>query len=317
MVFSLLDIATIRSYKLLSHNVEQKSAFADAMQYADRIIAASDFTQEDTEQYFAQAAHWDKEKIVTVYQGVSETGIASTSRIQVGHAIQERMSAGDYLLVLGNEQPFKLISESVKALAENHKLIVLGSSRSSTLQNVLYLGWGDTNETLIEQLRQNAKAIVFPSLYEGFGLPIVDAARSGTAVVIYRSKVGAEVSRLAGKGVVIEYFDSLRDLPAAVEKALKRSPKPSTPRHSDDHNREVVELLIAAARDTSVNPEALRERWYYFSRLADYLEVLRSRPSYKNRSSIIALTAQTLKNRWPSLYYVARNQYRMITKKDQ
>jgi len=63
----------------------------------------------------------------------------------------------------------------------------------------------------VAQLLAGARALIFPSLYEGFGLPVLEAMASGTPVVITRSSAMPEVAGDAGNYIEADDADGLRD----------------------------------------------------------------------------------------------------------
>lgn len=77
-----------------------------------------------------------------------------------------------------------------------HEEIALREHRGS----VQYLGYVD--ETQMETLYANARAMLYPSYYEGFGLPILEAMNRGVAVICSNATSHPEVG-----GDSVEYFD--------------------------------------------------------------------------------------------------------------
>lgn len=69
------------------------------------------------------------------------------------------------------------------AVAGNNELKILGNSitGSNNLNNLFYLGYVSDDEA--KMLMKNCKAFLFPSIYEGFGIPPLEALAMGTKVV--------------------------------------------------------------------------------------------------------------------------------------
>lgn len=91
---------------------------------------------------------------------------------------------------LGKNKNFKWIIEVAKrnpnltfAVAGNNDLKKYGNTLadSSNLQNVHYLGYVSDDEA--KMLMKNCKAFIFPSIYEGFGIPPLEALAMGTKVI--------------------------------------------------------------------------------------------------------------------------------------
>jgi glycosyltransferase involved in cell wall biosynthesis len=86
--------------------------------------------------------------------------------------------------------------------------------------NVEAFGSGALGNEFVDRLFRQAKCVVFPSLYEGFGLPLVQGLAYGKAVVARRSRVFHEVvSRFPKSGSLVEFENSL-DLVYAIGKVL-------------------------------------------------------------------------------------------------
>lgn len=83
-----------------------------------------------------------------------------------------------YFLYIGNNRPHKNVEILIQAFNEflkvnlDFKLVLVGHKGESN-EYVIYTGYLDDTE--IVNLYKNAKAFVFPSVYEGFGLPILEA----------------------------------------------------------------------------------------------------------------------------------------------
>jgi glycosyltransferase involved in cell wall biosynthesis len=132
----------------------------------------------------------DASKIVTTPLGVDEFFFgADKTQMQtnqkpfflfVGHRMQQKNFSR--LLVaykqsgLAHDFDLRVISPGPFSPDESAEL------RSMDLQNCVHLSASATDEELREAYRQST-AFIYPSLYEGFGLPILEAMASGTLVV--------------------------------------------------------------------------------------------------------------------------------------
>ena len=118
---------------------------------------------------------------------------------------------GPYLLAVANTYPHKNIAAAVKAFGEvmddiPHRLVLLGQPRlgegevqkewarfvdRGRMHRLRYLG----EMSDLRALYQGADIFLFPSLYEGFGLPVLEAMMSGTPVIAARCGAVEEVAR--------------------------------------------------------------------------------------------------------------------------
>lgn len=168
---------------------------------ARRILAVSRATRRDLQQLFGVPG----DKIDVVYNAL-DARIAEAPSQEAVQRILERYSIHDpYLLYAGNVKPHKNLSRLIEAFAlvkdqlRDHpryralKLIIIGDElsrhahlrraviMSRTQNDVRFLGFVDRQTLSVFYVR--AEAFVFPSLYEGFGLPPLEAMSLGTPVI--------------------------------------------------------------------------------------------------------------------------------------
>jgi glycosyltransferase involved in cell wall biosynthesis len=85
--------------------------------------------------------------------------------------------AGKYLLVVGNKFEHKRVVPTVEALVRAfpfEKIVVVGTDGTFG-RNVVCRPSGNLSEREMDNIYRDAKAVVFPSLYEGFGIPVARA----------------------------------------------------------------------------------------------------------------------------------------------
>ncbi len=136
--------------------------------------------------------------------------------------------AREYFLCVGTLEPRKNLNLALRAHAllpeairERFPLLIVGMAGwqreqfSDELRQALASGHvcllGYLPDEQVAQLLAGARALIFPSLYEGFGLPVLEAMASGTPVVITRSSAMPEVAGAAGNYIEADDAHGLRD----------------------------------------------------------------------------------------------------------
>lgn len=142
---------------------------------------------------------------------------------------------GSYLLYWGTLQPRKNISRLIDAFAKidkpQLKLVIAGKkgwlydqileqSKNLNIENrVIFTGFAPNDD--LPALIKGSRAFVLPSLYEGFGMPVVEAQAVGTPVVVSRV---SSLPEIAGpSGIYIEDPMSVDSIKVALDQVLALS----------------------------------------------------------------------------------------------
>jgi glycosyltransferase involved in cell wall biosynthesis len=173
----------------------------------DRIIAVSQNTRSDLIQHFDV----DGRKIQVVYNGVETV---FRKRLDPEELERWRRDLGlerQYLLFVGNPKPHKNLDTVIQAYAKARQiapfdapLVCVGDRTGSEFkirQRAAQLGVGDHIRLLghvaqeaLPAIYQGATLFLYPTLYEGFGLPVVEAMASGVAVITSNTSALKEVA---------------------------------------------------------------------------------------------------------------------------
>jgi len=194
---------------------------------AQKIIAVSECTKIDILNFFPQVK---PDNVVVVPSGISYPQLTREQKVDV----QRELSLPDrFLLYVGNIEPRKNvlgIIEAFKKLQIKYPdlyLVLAGGSgwykkysqqvqKAININNrIIYLGY--VNEEQKWVLYSLAQVFLWPSFYEGFGFPPLEAMSQGCPVVVSQSASLPEV--VAAAGILINPFD-LQDLVLAVDSLL-------------------------------------------------------------------------------------------------
>lgn len=112
--------------------------------------------------------------------------LASTERAPVAD-----VPPGQYLLTVGTLAPHKNLVPVISALAAaGHLVVCAGTAGTKQVfaeaglpQSESLVALGRVSDEELLWLYRNARALIFPSLYEGFGLPAVEAQQAGCVVI--------------------------------------------------------------------------------------------------------------------------------------
>jgi glycosyltransferase involved in cell wall biosynthesis len=176
--------------------VYARASMWSAARQAHRILTVSEASKRDIIHFFSVPP----EKVVVVYNAIEERFAATPSEEAIERVRERYQLNHRFVLYVGNIKPHKNLVRLIEAFAvlrtrgfDELKLLIIGDeiSRLPALRravhshklhkHVRFLGYLE-DETLAILYRL-ASVFVFPSLYEGFGLPPIEAMASGTPVV--------------------------------------------------------------------------------------------------------------------------------------
>jgi glycosyltransferase involved in cell wall biosynthesis len=138
------------------------------------------------------------------------------------HPAARTESVSDYILVFGNEYDHKDLRPTLQLLVDAFPFnpVMAFGIRDTAAQNARAIPSGMLDHVELHRLIAGARVIVFPSYYEGFGLPVVEGLAYGRPVVVRRSALWSEISgwsRLPGS---LFEFDDAPSLVEAVGQVL-------------------------------------------------------------------------------------------------
>jgi len=191
---------------------------------SDLIITGSNYSKNE----ILKRIDFNKEKIKVIYHGVNHDIFKINKKNKLSFGLPKK-----FILSVGSIEPRKNLIGLLKAysllsqeLKSEYKLVLVGFKGwandevmeliNKDKKNINYLGFISDEELV--KVYNLASVFVFPSLYEGFGLPVLEAMACGTPVVSSNSTSMPEVG-----GDAVEYFspDNIQEMKNKLSLVLK------------------------------------------------------------------------------------------------
>lgn len=204
VVVTVHDLAAVRHPELFPAwtRLYARTLLAPVLRAAARVIAVSEFTKREVVELARVPA--DRVRVVP--------NATSTVFSPDGPAAE-----GDYVLAVSTVEPrknFPRIAEATKKLGLELRVVGAPGWGEVSLGGVSWLGRLPDEE--LARLYRGALCLAYPSLYEGFGIPVLEAMRCGTPVVTSAGSAMEEIT-----GTAAELVDPLDA--AAIADGIRRA----------------------------------------------------------------------------------------------
>ena len=190
-----------------------------SVENADHIITISNFSKQDIIAQYGVS----RNKITVAYPGYDKDIFKNQSSKNKIDEIKKKYKIVDpYIIYIGTIQPRKNLIRLMEAVSkiENIILVVAGKTKGEGRQGwmyddilktppnlgidgrVIFIGFTKTED--LSLLLQGASGFVMPSLWEGFGIPAVEAMASGVPVIV--SNVSSLPEVVGGAGLLVDPY---------------------------------------------------------------------------------------------------------------
>lgn len=282
---SHLDIIAIRSLLLSDSDSALKQTVIDGLRFADRIITISDFSRDDLLAMFPVEAENIVDVIEVCHEGAdSQLAVQAFDGVMAGLDSLPSQFRNGFILVVGNDYPHKQMLPTLEALSGHSLPVVALGIEMSRSAKLIGFKSGNLSQSFIAALYRHASAIVYPSAYEGYGLPIADSALFDKPIVLNDTNVAHEITSSLNAQEKTRYFSRFSDIPEIIDELLMGFPNESHARGVrtlNEFNNEIFEHVIDLL-DQPVDFDRLNTRFAYVRAISDYTASSRlSHPAVK------------------------------------
>lgn len=165
-----------------------------AIRHSKYIICISENTKKDLLKFLPDIA---PNKIRVIYNGVSNDYFPTNVSIDFPY------KKNSYIVFVGARTGYKNFDFAVSALCgTQYRLLIVGSPLSSDEKRMLntkigaerYNYAGRVSNQELNLIYNNAFVLLYPSLYEGFGIPVLEAQKAGCPVIAYNASSIPEIA---------------------------------------------------------------------------------------------------------------------------
>jgi glycosyltransferase involved in cell wall biosynthesis len=197
-----------------------------------KVLTGSDYTKEE----IITLLKVPPEKVVRIYHGVDKKLYYPRTSLEINSAKTKYDIKGDYMLYVGSIEPRKNLSSLIESyrnlpsdLLEKYSLCLVGGGgwlnddiletiKSSQAQGYkIIMPSKYVEDEDLPSLMSGAALLTYPAIYEGFGLPPLQAMACGVPVLVANNSSLPEVVGSAGVFVDAE---NIKDISAKIEKVL-------------------------------------------------------------------------------------------------
>jgi len=191
VVQTVHDIIVLRCIDHQKKETQYANVVRMSFLLCDGIITVSDYTKQDLMAFF----HGDEE-----IENIPIKPILNAVEALPEPKKQHKLPFEEYFLVIGNSNKHKAMAETAEALKNsNFNFIFVGyesgmhTAGKHVSNNIYGYGSGSLSDDFLSYLYTNCTAIIFPSLYEGFGFPIAIALNGNKRIILNNTATNREL----------------------------------------------------------------------------------------------------------------------------
>jgi mannosyltransferase len=193
----------------------------NAIKNSDVVVCISENTKNDLLFYLPTI---DKLKIEVIYNGVSNDYFKITSEVEL------HFKKLNYVLFVGSRENYKRFDLTVDVLKDfDYKLVIVGGGNLTSdeieflnmkLGKNNYLHLGRLKNEELNLYYNNAFCLLYPSEYEGFGIPVIEAQKAGCPVIAFN---GSSIKEISNNSCVLFEKHDKKDVSECLKKLTNNS----------------------------------------------------------------------------------------------
>jgi glycosyltransferase involved in cell wall biosynthesis len=223
VIVTIHDVCQLAHPEVLGSDLQRRYSrllFCAVTTRAEAFMCDSEFTASEVQRFLSV----ERSRIVVIYPNIAiSQPDMSPIRPGLGNG------GGPYLLAVGNIKKHKNLQSLIAAFESiqgilPHRLVIVGKqdgfrnsemalTNASTLMGGRVRFTGHITDQELRWYYQNAEALIFPSIYEGFGYPLVEAMAERCPIACSNLSSLPEVT--AGSALLFDPFD-VQDIAAAL-----------------------------------------------------------------------------------------------------
>jgi glycosyltransferase involved in cell wall biosynthesis len=219
------------------------------MGHANGVVYISEFVRSQFNRRFSRGPNL---KEIVAYPSLDARDYGSDIRVE---------GPGQYLLVVGNKFAHKGLAPTITALAAafpREKIVVIGMTQEFG-ENVICHESGLIEERAMDSLYANAKLVIYPSFYEGFGIPVIKALTFRKPVMARRMPVMQELAELGPSKKNLHLYRTTNDLIDRLKNGIPGWTNDGPAAESPSYGWREAAVDIRALIDETLASDTLRD----------------------------------------------------------
>ncbi len=230
VICDLVVFSRFSEKHILKSRILEKITLKRAIKKSSKIIAISKNTKEDIFAHFGTPS----EKIAVIYLAASESFMPIENKEIVYEVAKKYNLPLKFILFVGTLEPRKNIPKLIESymmletvIRREFKLVIVGKKgwyykeifdavkKTKLEKDIIFTGYIPDNDLPI--IYNAASLFIFPSLYEGFGLPILEALSCGIPTIV--SNISS-LPEIVGNAAILVDPNNKKEISNAIQKVL-------------------------------------------------------------------------------------------------